>query len=318
VVASGLLRPGGRLAFVVPAEIGHAPYAVPFLEYLVNRFSAIQIIAVREKIFPGLSEDCWLLFAEGYGDPSDFIKFSAIERFEYMEQPPSQGRVIGMAEWSYWNKRLRPFVLNTAARSLYRSIADRPSTRRLGNVAKIGIGYVSGDNDFFHLRPSLAASFDIPAHYLCPTVRSGRFLKKPAVTLEDVDYWREQDKPVFLLRIRRSDPIPPPIARYLGTPEGRRAKVGYKCRNRKPWFVVPDVNIPDAFVNYMSGEGPDLVLNRAACTCSNSVHALTMRNGTSAAQLQSKWYQPFTCLSCELDLKQAKPPMRSEYARLPG
>ena len=31
VATAGLLKPGGRMAFVVPAEIGHAPYAAPFL-----------------------------------------------------------------------------------------------------------------------------------------------------------------------------------------------------------------------------------------------------------------------------------------------
>ncbi|MBX9736561.1 MAG: N-6 DNA methylase, partial [Phycisphaerales bacterium] len=32
VATATLLKPGGRMAFVVPAEIGHAPYAAPVLE----------------------------------------------------------------------------------------------------------------------------------------------------------------------------------------------------------------------------------------------------------------------------------------------
>lgn len=67
VEAANLLVPGGRMAFVVPAEIGHAPYAAPLLEYLVARFAAVHIVAVRDKLFPELSEDCWLLYAEGFG-----------------------------------------------------------------------------------------------------------------------------------------------------------------------------------------------------------------------------------------------------------
>jgi adenine-specific DNA methylase len=302
VAATGLLRPGGRLAFVVPAEIGHAPYAVPLLEYLVRHFASVQVIAIREKIFPELSEDCWLLSADGYGEQSDFIKFSAIDRLEtIMERPPQQGRTIGMVEWSYWNKRLRPFVLDSAIRAVYRSVADKPSARRLKNIAKVGIGYVTGDNEFFHLRPSTASTFNIPERYLWPTVRNGRFLRNSAITAEDVDCWRERDEAAFLLRIKRSDPITQPIARYLSTPSGRRARSGYKCRNRDPWFVVPDVNIPDAFLAYMSGKGPGLVLNEARCTCTNSLHAVVMKNGFSAAQLQKEWRRPLTQLSCELE-----------------
>ena len=42
VAAASKLRPGGRIAFVVPAEIGHAPYAVPLVEYLVSHFGTVQ------------------------------------------------------------------------------------------------------------------------------------------------------------------------------------------------------------------------------------------------------------------------------------
>ena len=56
-----------RLAFVVPAEIGHAPYAAPLLDHLAANFASVHVVAVREKFFPRLSEDCWLLFAGGAG-----------------------------------------------------------------------------------------------------------------------------------------------------------------------------------------------------------------------------------------------------------
>lgn len=51
VATAGLLRPGGRMAFVVPAAIGHAPYAAPLLEYLVGNFAAVRVVAIRENCF---------------------------------------------------------------------------------------------------------------------------------------------------------------------------------------------------------------------------------------------------------------------------
>jgi adenine-specific DNA methylase len=41
IATASLLKPGGRMAFVVPAEIGHAPYARPVLEYLAAHFSTV-------------------------------------------------------------------------------------------------------------------------------------------------------------------------------------------------------------------------------------------------------------------------------------
>jgi hypothetical protein len=62
------------MAFVVPAEIGHAPYGAPLLEYLVGHFAIVHVIAVRKKLFPDLSEDCWLLFADEYGRQANDIR----------------------------------------------------------------------------------------------------------------------------------------------------------------------------------------------------------------------------------------------------
>ncbi|MCW5770561.1 MAG: N-6 DNA methylase, partial [Rhodospirillaceae bacterium] len=67
VAAASLLKQGGRLGFVVPAEIGHAPYARPLFQYLVSHFGVVHVVAIRKKLFPGLSEDCWLLYADDFG-----------------------------------------------------------------------------------------------------------------------------------------------------------------------------------------------------------------------------------------------------------
>ena len=53
-VSANLLRPSGRMAFVVPAAFGHAPYAGPLVEHLVARFQSVRIVAVRRRLFPRL------------------------------------------------------------------------------------------------------------------------------------------------------------------------------------------------------------------------------------------------------------------------
>lgn len=90
VVAASLLKPGGRMAFVVPAEIGHAPYAAPLLEYLVSRFRTVHIVAVRTKLFPELSEDCWLLYANGFEGQTQEIRFSVLDSFKPSSRPPRE------------------------------------------------------------------------------------------------------------------------------------------------------------------------------------------------------------------------------------
>jgi hypothetical protein len=42
-----------------------------------------------------------------------------------------------------------------------------------GDLAYIGIGYVSGANDFFHLRPSQVDRWRVPRKFLHASVRNG-------------------------------------------------------------------------------------------------------------------------------------------------
>ena len=249
------------MAFVVPASIGHAPHAAPLIDFLVANFDAVRIVAIRRKLFPHLSEDCWLLFAEGFGGSTSGIHFAPIERFGEIGVPPRVAELVPVDEWrSVWNRRLRPYLLSDSERTIYQEIIKRPDSLRLGIAASVGIGYVSGANDFFHLRPSEADRWCIPGEFLHPTVRNGRVLPPRALTTRTIDDWRRTDEPMLLLRIPKYAELPPPVLKYLDSAKGQQAREAYKCRNRNPWYSVPDVRVPGFFLTYMSGVAPNLEL----------------------------------------------------------
>ena len=302
VVTSSLLKRGGRMAFVVPAAIGHAPYAAPFLDYLVDRFGFVQIIAVRKKLFPELSEDCWLLFADDFGGSASEIFFTVLDRFEPSATPPRQALRVSVHEWRQsWNRRLRPYLLPQNTREFYRVVASTDTALRLGDIAEVGIGYVSGANQFFHLRPSQAAAWGIPESLLCPTVRNSRALTGREITVRTLEEWRRFDSPMMLLRIPKNAELPSNVSRYLESELGKRARESYKCRTRSPWYSVPHVRVPDFFLNYMSGLTPNLVRNLAAASCTNAIHGVHVRNGKSVMRVVEGWHTPFVRLSCELE-----------------
>ncbi len=301
VATATLLRQGGRMAFVVPAEIGHAPYAIPALDYLTSNFDHVQLVAVRDRLFRGLSEDCWLLFAEGYGGNTTNILLSPLGRFAYMAAPPKSSIRISLPQWRQWNHRLRPFFASRDARDLYQTIIQSRSAVQLGEVARVGIGYVTGANDFFHLRPSDSARQRIPDRFLVPAVRNGRALQNGTVTMATVADWKRRDDPVMLLRLTCEDSLPRSVTRYLESQPAREARATYKCRMRDPWYAVPDVTVPDAFLTYMSGTRPSLVANEAGCVGTNSVHVVRLTGGMAKRALLRTWKREFTALSSEFE-----------------
>jgi adenine-specific DNA-methyltransferase len=301
VVASGLLKPGGRLAFVVPAEIGHAAYAAPLLRHFLQKFGRVQVIAIRERVFSGLSEDTWLIVAHDYGGCAKQLIFTQVDRFEYVDEPPDGGERIPIASLERFGMRLRAFLLPPAARSVYEAALAGTDAVKLGTLAKVGIGYVTGANDFFHLRPSDATAARIPRQFLQPAVRNGRVLPARAVNASTVRKWLADDEPVLLLRLAADVQLPEPVKRYLDSPSGRAAQRTYKCRNREPWYTVPDVHVPNAFLTYMSGMGPALVANQASCVATNSLHTVRLNPGARLDDLMKAWRSPLTQLSCEVE-----------------
>jgi SAM-dependent methyltransferase len=303
VAAASLLRPGGRMAFVVPAEIGHAPYAAPLLEYLVRQFAVVHIIAVRTKLFPDLSEDCWLLYADRFGEQTTEIQFTALDTLYPSLAAPHPDLRVPLGEWrTAWKRRLRPLLMPWPARQLYEQVAARPDTKRFGELASIGIGYVSGGNDFFHLRPSEAAELGLPPSFLRPTVRNGRLFKSSRLTSAIVQQWQRANEPMLLLSIPRGfSELPQSVQRYVESEQGRRVRNGYKCRNRQPWFSVPDVHVPDFFLTYLSGRSVSLVRNEAGITCTNALHYVRLKDQASTRGIIEAWKSPFTQLSCEIE-----------------
>lgn len=302
VAASSLLKPGGRLAFVIPAEIGHAPYAAPVIEYLLKSFGRVQLVAIREKVFKQLSQDVWLLYAEDYGSSASQMDFNAWDRFRVSRRPPKPSISIDAEDLRSWGYRLRPYLLDSSQRELYAALKKSRDTMILGDKARVSIGYVTGANDFFHLRPSEAKKARIPERFLTPSVLNGRRLSGPVLSDDHVQSWRMADARHLLLNVRPDDPLTASVRTFLDSSDGKLARSSYKCSNRSPWYSVPDVYVPDGFLTYMSGKKPMLVKNAAGCVCTNSLHAVRCKSPEMTFDdLQNSWKHPLAELSAELE-----------------
>jgi hypothetical protein len=63
----------------------------------------------------------------------------------------------------------------------------------------------------------------------------------------------------YLLSIPKGADLPPSVQKYLDYGAAAQIPEVYKCRVRSPWYSVPHVYQPDAFLSYMSGGVPRLV-----------------------------------------------------------
>ncbi|MDM9627381.1 SAM-dependent DNA methyltransferase [Rhizobium sp. S152] len=302
VASASLLKRGGRMAFVVPAEIGHAPYATPLIDYLLSEFSTVQVIAVKEKLFPRLSEDCWLLYCDGRGGRTSNIHFTKTERFEFLNSPPSPTSFFDWGELkASWHGRLRTLLISDRARKAYANAKVCQRSSRFGDFAKIGIGYITGDNRFFHLSRSSAKREGIPSEYLVPTIRRGKSLVGDVINAAIVDQWIADDEECLLLALPAASELPTSVLTYLESQAGHQARKAYKCRKRPVWYSVPGIVRPDYLLQYMAGATVRLSRNDAGAACTNSILCVQLFDHCLARQALPTWNTNFVRLSCELE-----------------
>lgn len=305
VHASGMLAPGGRLAMVVPAEIGYATYAGPVLKYLGNSFGQVSLLTFRQRLFPELNEETYLLLAEDFGGTSSLcqvINFRDVSEACH-EIFSSDTTDLDISSLNRKELRFAEAFLSAQARDLYSELRNSPSCVRLGDCADVGIGYVTGANEFFHLSEQEARQRGITEEFLRPAVlRAGGFNG----TTFRVEDWRASLKTknsAYLLMIPPKAKIDGPVRRYLDEGLAAGVNLGYKCRNRKPWYSVPHVNRAGGFLSYMSGDRPRLVVNSSGAVAPNTLHVLNSKPGgrLSLEHMTSAWYCSLARLSIELE-----------------
>lgn len=303
VHAVSFLKPGGRLGMVVPSELGHAQYARSVLRFFINNFGRIQICLFRKKLFPDLSEDTGLLLCEQYGGPCGWFSVTILDDIGNAHENRHLSFPVDIGAIRDGRARLVHYLLSAKARDLYGQLSNQTAVARLGVAADVGIGYVTGCNEYFHLSEEEQRKWRIPARFLRPAILT--LAETDGIVMRETD-WRElaeQGKKSHLLAVPPlgGERLPRSVLDYLKHGEMMGVPKRFKCRVRDPWYSVPHVRVADAFLTYMSGEVPRLVRNRANLVAPNTLHLVRFEKGYKADWFISGWPSSLSRLSCELE-----------------
>ncbi|MBV9823106.1 MAG: hypothetical protein JO144_12775, partial [Actinobacteria bacterium] len=293
--AASFLRPGGRLALVLPADALYVRYARPFWSFLADRFGSLRVVRCRERIFPGLLQDVVLLLAQRAGSSTRTVESDLYASRADLTAGlrPSHSTVDVAAVLSGDKPFARALLGDTHAEALAGFLTG---TVRADSYAKFNIGYVAGHKSFFHPEPATRREFRLPARSLLPALRSGRQLGRAGVRTSALP-----DGAVGTLWLPDPDRLTRGERRYLEWGESQGVHTGYKTGRRRPWYVVPGVRTPDLLVPVF-GELPKLMLNDAGVVASNSLVAGYWKAPVDPDRFLLCWYSSLTRLGIELSV----------------
>lgn len=289
VHACGFLKPEGRLAMVLPAELLTVGYAEPVRAWLRRRFERVNLVMFDRLQFEDAQEKIVLLLAEGTGGCEAFSLYH-VDTAENLADLDAYGHwnVTPAAEGKWTDLLLPPHQ-----RTLFKQVSGEHFAP-LGAYGTSELGIVTGANNFFALSEQTRTEYELSEDQLVKISPPGtKHLRGLTFTRQRWEALRQANERVWLFRPTADDNT---AARCRYTDYGELLAVdeAYKCTIRKPWWRPPLVPAPDLFFTYMSHRYPRLIDNPAAALFVNSMHGVRLHGDAPA---QARAALPLLCLN---------------------
>lgn len=278
VAGMRLLKPGGSLAYVLPAAWEYADYAGPLRSMCESSFEELDVHRVSVPMFETVADGSVLLVGRGFGRPSR-----------------RGAQVISHATLPALSHAMLTSDAAVAPKEM-RSIESRlPEGQvKLGEIAQVRVGAVTGHASYFLLNEKQRIDLELPYSAVQPALSKARHINGPQI---DEDTWTElrtAGERVWLFRPSEPDLSHAAVRAYLDLPEeeGGCRREAMKIRNRDPWYRVPIPEPFDGFLTGMSLVRPWVALNRKpGLTATNTLYGIRFPTITNSDE-QAAW-----CLS---------------------
>jgi len=296
----GFLSDDGRMGLLLPGSALHAGYADPVLSAVEKLGGVSRLIRVREPLFPGVQERTVVLLVDRNRRAAqmDYREAKDLDALRYLLDPDAQSTRRGHPRAADPEERFR-HLLSPPARNLWCELIERPEVSRLGELARLRIGVVTGANSFFVRTAEQARWLGGGERRWPAIVTRSKWLRGPTWTQTDIE--RLAGKPSRLMVIEPGSYIGARLREEIDAAENDGLDQRSHCRGREPWYALSDRASPDLFLPYMGATAPRLVVNVARHTCTNAIHRAYLKPGApSAASLAASSFTSLYRLSAEL------------------
>lgn len=278
VASTVLVRDGGRVGLVLPAELLQVGYAAQLRDYLLGRFRDITLLTFERLVFDGVLQEVVLFCGTVGGGPAR-IRTVHLEDADALAGADLEVEAAPalLHEREKWTK----YFLDPAAIRLLRSLKGSPALTRLGAVAEVDVGIVTGRNSFFTFTDDQAHRLGLRAHCVPLVSRSAQL----SGLVYDTDC-RATDLAAghrTWLLDAPAEPADTALAAHIAAGEAAGVHRGYKCSIRTPWWTTPSLWAPDLFLLRQIHRAPRLTVNAAAATSTDTVHRVRLAPGVGIA-----------------------------------
>ena len=303
VVGSSLLLKdkGGKIGFVLPAEILQVSYAQQLRNFIAHFYNKINIISFEKLVFPDIQQEVVLLLCE-----KNETKDHNIEHIELRDA--SELKSLDVARLKSPKKKIdfksnkwTFYFLDQEEIDFLENIAKDRNIPTLGKFANVEVGITTGSNDFFTVPLTTVEEYDLH-DYAKPMV--GRSVQVNSVIFTEKDWEKNRNSPAraHLLTFPDSKNLNRKngAVKYIAHGESLGIHKGYKTGIRDDWFVVPSLKISDALFIRRNNLYPRLIINQAGAYTTDTMHRVFLKPTTNLKAFTASYYNSLSLAFTEV------------------
>lgn len=303
VVGSSLLikDQGGRIGFVLPAEILQVSFAQQLRNFIAHFYNTINIISFEKLVFPNIQQEVVLLLCEKNNSNEHNIEHielrdaSELQTLDVTRLKSSKKKIdFKSNKWTF-------YFLEQDEIDFLENIAKRRNIPTLEKFARVEVGITTGSNDFFTVPLTTVEEYELQ-DYAKPMV--GRSVQVNSVIFTEEDWKKNKfsKAKAHLLVFPDGNNLNKKngAIKYIAYGENLGIHKGYKTGIRDDWFVVPSLKISDALFIRRNNLYPRLIINQAEAYTTDTMHRVFVRPNTNIKALTASYYNSLSLAFTEV------------------
>jgi adenine-specific DNA-methyltransferase len=303
VVGSSLLLKdkGGKIGFVLPAEILQVSFALQLRKFIAQFYNKINIISFEKLVFPDIQQEVVLLLCEKNGSKEHNIEHIELKDASELKTLDTAKLKSPQKKIDFKSNKWTFYFLDQEEIDFLENIATKRNIPTLGKFADVEVGITTGSNDFFTVPLTTVDEYDLH-DYAKPMV--GRSVQVNSVIFTEKDWQKNKfsKAKAHLLTFPDKQNLNKKngAVKYIAYGESIGIHKGYKTGIRNDWFVVPSLKISDALFIRRNNLYPRLIINQAEAFTTDTMHRVFVKKGTDIKALTASYYNSLSLAFTEV------------------
>jgi len=303
VVGSSLLlkENGGKIGFVLPAEILQVSFAKQLRNFIAHFYNKINIISFKKLVFPNIQQEVVLLLCEKNNTSEHKIEHIELKNAESLQSLDVDRLRSPKKQIDFKSNKWTFYFLDQEEIDFLEQVSKKKNIQTLEKYAHVEVGITTGSNDFFTVPLSTVEKYDLQP-YAKPMVGRSVQVNSVIFTQEDWEKNKYSKAKAHLLVFPNKKILTNNngALQYITFGESKGIHKGYKTGIRDDWFVVPSLKISDALFIRRNNLYPRFIINQAHAYTTDTMHRVFIRPGTDTNALTASYYNSLSLAFTEV------------------